>query len=467
VSIIEADYLVVGAGAMGMAFVDTLLTDTADTQATVVLVDEGHQPGGHWLSTYPFVRLHQPSAYYGVNSRPFGDDVVDSGGWNEGFYELASGSEVCAYYDQVMRHHLEPTGRLTYLPMTRYLGDHRLRTLDGAEHTVDVRRRLVDATYLKTTVPSMRPPPYTAAPDVEVVTPNDLPGRASHYDHFTIVGAGKTGMDACLWLLRNGIPPERVRWIMPRDSWLMNRATVQPAPRFLDEVRAAIVGRMKASFEATSVDDLFERLEANGSLMRIDTSVQPTMYHCAIVSERELEQLRRIDDVVRLGHVERIEPERLTLRDGTMPADPGSLYVDCTASGLSRPPTVPVFSDEKITLQSVRGCQQVFSSALIAHVEAIYDTDDERNALCVPVPHPDAPADWLRITMSDNDAQARWLRDADLAAWLESARLNILRGMFADLPTDEETRAKAVDAVAATLAACNEKLAGLSNDTGP
>lgn len=38
--------------------------------------------------------------------------------------------------------------------------------------------------------------------------------------------------------------------------------------------------------------------------------------------------------------------------------------------------------------------------------------------------------------MSDNDAQARWLRDADLAAWLDSARLNILRGMFADLPTD-------------------------------
>ena len=36
---IEADYLVIGAGAMGMAFVDTLLTET---DATVVLVDENH-----------------------------------------------------------------------------------------------------------------------------------------------------------------------------------------------------------------------------------------------------------------------------------------------------------------------------------------------------------------------------------------------------------------------------------------
>jgi cation diffusion facilitator CzcD-associated flavoprotein CzcO len=54
---IEADYLVVGAGAMGMAFLDTLL---CETQARVVLVDRNHQPGGHWTTAYPFVRLHQP-----------------------------------------------------------------------------------------------------------------------------------------------------------------------------------------------------------------------------------------------------------------------------------------------------------------------------------------------------------------------------------------------------------------------
>ena len=80
---------------MGMAFVDTLLTENAD--ATVVLVDENHQPGGHWNAVYPFVRLHQPSAYYGVNSRPLGnEDSIDTTGWNEGFFELATGHEVCA-----------------------------------------------------------------------------------------------------------------------------------------------------------------------------------------------------------------------------------------------------------------------------------------------------------------------------------------------------------------------------------
>ncbi|MDT5071647.1 MAG: hypothetical protein QOH82_967 [Mycobacterium sp.] len=114
---IQADHLVVGAGAMGMAFVDTLITET---DATVVLVDRNDQPGGHWINAYPYVRLHQPSAYYGVNSLRLGSDSIDAGGWNEGFYELAGGSEVCAYYDAVMRQHLLPTGWVSYFPMCEY-----------------------------------------------------------------------------------------------------------------------------------------------------------------------------------------------------------------------------------------------------------------------------------------------------------------------------------------------------------
>ena len=117
---IEADYLVVGAGAMGMAFVDTLITET---DATVVIVDRNDQPGGHWLSAYPYVRLHQPSAYYGVNSRKLGTDSIDASGWNQGFFELAGGSEVVAYYDTVMRQHLLPSGRVSYFPMSEYLGE--------------------------------------------------------------------------------------------------------------------------------------------------------------------------------------------------------------------------------------------------------------------------------------------------------------------------------------------------------
>ena len=40
---IEADYLIVGAGAAGMAFADTILTDT---NARILMVDRHHRPAG-------------------------------------------------------------------------------------------------------------------------------------------------------------------------------------------------------------------------------------------------------------------------------------------------------------------------------------------------------------------------------------------------------------------------------------
>ena len=47
VECLEATHFVVGAGAMGMAFVDTLIHE--DPNARVVLVDREAQPGGHWV----------------------------------------------------------------------------------------------------------------------------------------------------------------------------------------------------------------------------------------------------------------------------------------------------------------------------------------------------------------------------------------------------------------------------------
>src|ERR671935_814938 len=91
---IETDYLVVGAGASGLAFVDALI-GRADVD--VVIVDRRDRPGGHWLNAYPFVRLHQPSATYGVDSRELGTGRIDTSGPNAGYYELATGAEVAAY----------------------------------------------------------------------------------------------------------------------------------------------------------------------------------------------------------------------------------------------------------------------------------------------------------------------------------------------------------------------------------
>jgi NAD(P)-binding Rossmann-like domain len=418
---IEADYLVVGAGAMGMAFIDTLVTET---EARVVLVDRRHQPGGHWTMAYPFVRLHQPSAFYGVNSLTLGGDAIDQVGWNQGLYELATAGEVCAYYDHVMRRRFLPTGRVSYFPMSEYRGDGRVTTLAGTDYTVRVTRRIVDATYMRVTVPAMRPPPYEVAPGVACVPPNELPGLAAAA-RYVVVGAGKTGIDTCLWLLGQGIAPDRLTWIMPRDSWLLDRATLQPGALFADRIRAAVTAQLRAIRDAASVDDLFVRLEQAGALLRIDPAVRPTMYRCATVTHAELEQLRRISDVVRKGHLLRADGRKAELEGGAVPIGAPALYVDCTADGAETRPATPIFDGGRITLQSVRGCQQVFSAALVAHVEAAYPDDEVKNELCDPLPHPDTDLDWLRITRAYYRNQLRWLDDPDLTAWLSAARLDV------------------------------------------
>lgn len=468
---IEADYLVVGAGAMSMAFVDTLVTET---RARVVVVDRNHQPGGHWTTAYPFVRLHQPSAFYGVNSLRLGTDMIDQSGWNEGLYELASAAEVCAYYDHVMRRQLLPTGRVSYFPMSEYHGDGRFTTLGGAEYAVTVTRRVVDGGYMRVTVPSMRPPPYPVAPGVECVPPNALPSRAAH-QRYVVVGAGKTGIDACLWLLGHGVAPERLTWIMPRDSWLLDRATMQPGAAFAATIKAGFIAQLRAIRDATSPEDLFGRLENAGSLLRIDPRVRPTMYRCATVTRAELEQLRRIDDVVRLGHLRRIEPDRMVLDGGEIRVPGPALYVDCTADGAEKRPATPIFDDKRITLQSVRGCQQIFSSALIAHVEAAYADDATRNALCVPLPHPDTDLDWIRLARADYGNQLRWFGDPELSAWLATVRLDLFGHLVGQLlpPASAKPRVRdrilgvATSVLSATAAKLDELLVDQASLAAP
>ena len=53
-AVVEVDYLIIGAGAAGMAFADSLVTESG---ATIAIVDRHHRPGGHWNHAYPFVRL--------------------------------------------------------------------------------------------------------------------------------------------------------------------------------------------------------------------------------------------------------------------------------------------------------------------------------------------------------------------------------------------------------------------------
>ncbi|KAK4636014.1 hypothetical protein CLAFUW4_00319 [Fulvia fulva] len=460
---ITADYLVIGAGAMGMAFVDTLVSDT---NATIVMVDRYARPGGHWTTAYPFVRLHQPSAFYGVNSRPLGEDRVDQVGLNKGLSEMATVDEVCAYYSIVMHQTFLPSGRVKYYPKHEYLGEgewrsavtgslFRLQGKDGKQP------KIVDATYMKVTVPSMGPPPYQVAAGVKVVPVNDLPKTTRPYGAYTVVGAGKTGIDACLWLLNNGVDPKLINWIMPRDSWFLERGGIQPGPAFAKKTSKSIADINGAVMSSTSPEDLFLRLEARQQIMRMTDKIWPTMFRCATVSIAELEQVKRIENIVRVGRVQQITTDEVILDSGAYKPAPDTLYIDCTADALAKLEPLPVFRGNQITLQSVRYCQQVFSAAFIAHVEATYSDDAQKNALSRVVPHPDEAIDYLIVTLQSHRNGLVWASHPKTAAWLSQARLDWF-GTLLPPPPEDPAEAKAYYmAVAAQVQGIIDKLGAL------
>ncbi|MFT5578812.1 MAG: hypothetical protein ACI9WS_001567 [Paraglaciecola psychrophila] len=437
---LEADYLVIGTGAVGMAFVDTLLEES---QATVIMVDSHHLPGGHWNDAYPYVRLHQPSHFYGVTSKSLGSGTIDQSGSNAGYYELASGAEVQAYFEQLMRQRFLPSGRVQYFPMCEYDGDGQFHNMmSGQEFSVQVNKRVVDSTYFKTSVPSRHQRSFDVSDSVTCIAPNELPTLAAQFDHFCILGAGKTAMDAGVWLLDHGSDADAVSWVCPRQSWMINRQVTQGSVEFFKESIGGFAAQMEAIAQASSVEDLFDRLEACGFMLRIDKTKRPSMFHFATISKGEVAQLQRIKKVIQLGRVQQITADGLTMKDGAQAAMPeNTLYIDCTASAVdfSSSKTRPIYEPGLITIQGVRIPNPCLSGAITAYVEAHYDNDEERNRLCQPVTLPDDQVSWLKTTLGNMMNQGTWAGEPELNRWVQNNRLDGFAGVIkrADLSVPE------------------------------
>ena len=420
---LETDYLVIGAGAMGMAFTDALI-DHADVHVT--LVDRRHATGGHWQDAYPFVQLHQASLFYGVASTVLGGGRVQQAGPETGLQERARKSQVTAYYDDVLHRHFIGTGRVTFLGGSDYQTDgedHFVTSRVSRETTrVTVRRRIVDATMLSPTIPATTPPPFGVEDDDgDVIAVNELARMEAAPASFVVVGSGKTATDGIIWLLANGVAPDRIMWVRPRDPWMLNRAVVQPNPAIAVGLAA---DTMAAAAAAESLDDLFLRLEAAGAMLRIDRDVTPTMAKTPTLATWELDQLRSIENVVRLGHVKRVTRQEIVLEHGTVPRPPGSVVVHCAASGLQYPPLTPIWSPDKIRLFMIRAGFPCFCAALAGYVEATRDDDAERNRLCPTNTLPDTPATWATMQLRGTIATRAYSAEPDIAAWINSCSLN-------------------------------------------
>jgi hypothetical protein len=437
-TLLDADYLVIGAGAMGMAFTDAVIDRDG---VSVVMVDRRHAVGGHWLDAYPFVRLHQASAFYGVASTLLGDGGIQQDGPEAGLHERATAPEICAYYGKVLRERLLASGQVTFYPGCEYLGDRRfVSRVSGVRYEVADRTRVVDGRYLAPEIPALTAPPFAVAHDAQVIPVNELVRIEAAPSQYVVVGSGKTATDACIWLLAQGVDPDAICWVRPRDPWMLNRAMVQPNPAIFINMAADVV---EIAATAASADALFLGMEEAGVMLRIDRSVTPTMAKTPTLAVWELELLRSIENVVRLGHIKSVERGRVLLHQGEVRVADDAVVVHCAAPGLQYPQLVPIWGEHAITLQPIRSGFPCFGAALAGHVEATIDEDSEKNRLCPPSPYSNTTEDWALMQVLGGRSSASFSSDAGLKAWADTVSLNPAR-----TPPGQESAPALVAAVA-------------------
>ena len=343
----ECDFLVIGAGANGMTFVDSMLL--ANPECKIVVVDRHEMPGGHWTVAYDHVKLHHTSIVYGLESTKL------EGSWSRlalqrrmlPWDHCATKRELLDYYAAAMERWCR-AGSVRYFPCSAYdfsqlqqqdnVSGERLHCwsslVDSREHRIVVRHKLVDGARGECRVPSECPLDIPVDPRVALITPNELSSSSvTEAARVVVLGAGKTAMDAVLQLQRLGVPPQRVTWVIAADGWMLNRApstTLRGSTKLFAQALLRCDGDTEAAYAT---------LEQEGHFLRLDSSVTPTRFRFPTVDLDELERLRRVHDVVRRGRVARIDlcagAPTLAFGDGQPPLNlpAGSLLVHCASPG--------------------------------------------------------------------------------------------------------------------------------------
>ena len=362
---LKCDYLVVGAGTAGMSFIDTMLTE--HPSSTIILVDRNSQPGGHWVHAYPYVRLHQASCYYGVDSLPLGKNLDAKGNERWDVNDRATGAEVVDYYKRACdnfvasgrvrcffdaEHELdETTGMNTILVKGGVIGNtnnnnnsinnnnnsnSNSNNNNKSNNLFSVKCHKLVTVTTNVTVPSMRKPliPVCESVSANFVPPNEVPFRAKNgnYNNYVVFGNGKTGVDTIAHLLlHEGIDQSQITWIVSRDAWYMLGGFLN---EFYDFIRA--LGEMAL---AKSVNEYFLNHEEKGLLGRIhnpnndnnDHQPFPEVFKGAVLQPKEFEAAKSIQNVVRMGRATSIESNRILLENGSIElfTPQTTLLVDC------------------------------------------------------------------------------------------------------------------------------------------
>jgi hypothetical protein len=183
------------------------------------------------------------------------------------------------------------------------------------------------------------------------------------------------------------------------------------------------------------------------------------MFRGAVVSEQEIDLLRRIHDVVRMGYVRRIDRDAIVLDQGSVPTNERTVHVHCAASALARPPLRPIFEDGRVTVQPIMWGFACYQFAMLGVTEATVDSTEEKNRLSPPIPYWDEKKDYLSAFLAGMKGDRARAAHPALASWMKTTRLNPVSGLaaYADDPRVVESR----DRIKRTAASAVANLAKL------
>jgi len=389
--ILDCDYLIVGAGAAPLPFIDTLLTELPDTK--IILIDKKGAPGGHWVDAYGYVRLHQPSVVYGIASKQLEGNWLKCMitnfilPWNH----RANKTEVLSYFSDFVKE----KEQIDFYPNCVYNFDnkeddsedniHSFSSVDGSvSYKVNVNVKLIDATKGENIIPHDSPLQFPVDDEVRVMTPNQVydsyEGNSDEKslmlkNKYVVLGAGKTGMDCIVYLQRTmKIDPANIAWVISNDVW-MTKLEGGGNPK--DWTRTLVEND-------NDINKAALEMEEKGKMVRIDKNVMPTVFKFPVIPSDDLKILQDVKTIIRRGRATAIR--RKTGDNSKVMVEFGSdhspwdafapidkcVFVHATSPGpFGAKGTTNIFnSEKKMTLDTIFSPPVSISMSCLAKVEA-------------------------------------------------------------------------------------------------
>lgn len=202
----------------------------------------------------------------------------------------------------------------------------------------------MDARFLQPDLPIDTPPKFQYNPDKihcvpvnalaattrNATTSDDAEPQPQPQQYYVIVGAGKTGMDALLYLLETNQTknydntPNNILWIMPCDVWITARENMGNCMEFLRDALVGASGKNTITTTPSSntqrqeddnhdddavvgaggdknkwIQDTYLQWEQQGKVYRLDSSqtTLPTKFRDATLSKDELWKLQQVPTI--------------------------------------------------------------------------------------------------------------------------------------------------------------------------